>query len=205
MSKFISNEFKSIPDFSFGTDYSSIYPDYIDFGVGDPDLRTDKIIIDALYQGALNGATHYDTPQGNIGLRKAICKFYQEEYDFALEPEEVVITISGCQAMYTVAKTICNPGDEIIIPSPYFSPYTHQIQLAGGTPVYLETKSEEDFVVNVEELRKMVNPKTKAIIINTPNNPTGACIPKETLKNIYELAVEKDIVVICDDIYTLFT
>lgn len=205
MEKHLAENFHNLKFYSFGADYSAIYPDYIDFGVGDPDLSTDDTIIKACYDAAKNGATHYDTPQGNEKLRNAICKFYQEEYDLTITPEQVVVTISGCQAMYTVAKALCNIGDEIIIPSPYFASYTHQIELAGGVPVFLQTHGEDGFAIHVDELRDLITPRTKAIVVNTPNNPTGACLSKENLREIYELAVEKDVMVICDDIYTLFS
>lgn len=205
MEKHLAKEFQNLQFYSFGEDYSEIYPDYIDFGVGDPDLCTDQSIIQACYDAALNGATHYDIPQGSIKLRKSICRFYEEEYQLSITPQEVVVTISGCQAMFTVAKALCSLGDEIIIPSPFFASYTHQIELAGGVPVFLETRGEDNFAIDVEKLRALITPKTKAIIVNTPNNPTGACLSKENLREVYDLAVEKDLMVICDDIYTLYS
>ncbi len=186
-------------------DFLRKYPDLINFSLGDPDVTTPKIIIDSAYKDALKGHTHYTDFYGDPELIGEIIKFYKEEYNFGIEHEQVMITTSACHGMWLVLEAVCNDGDEIIVPSPYFTPYPHQVELCGGTPVFLETREEDEFQIDVDKLEKAITKKTKAAIINTPNNPTGACLPVEKLIRIGELAEKYDILIIADDIYTIYS
>ncbi|MDO5041199.1 MAG: aminotransferase class I/II-fold pyridoxal phosphate-dependent enzyme [Peptoniphilus sp.] len=181
------------------------YPDLINFSLGDPDVTTPKIIIDSAYKDALAGHTHYTDFYGDPELIEEIVKFYKEEYDFYIEHDQVMVTTSACHGMWLVLEAICNEGDEIIIPSPYFTLYPHQVELCGGKPVFLETREEDGFQIDVDRLEKAITKKTKAIIINTPNNPTGACLSVENLTQIGKLAEKHDILIIADDIYTIYS
>ncbi len=116
-----------------------------------------------------------------------------------------MITTSGCHAMWLALEAILDDGDEVIIPSPYFTPYPQQVKLARGIPVFLETFEEEDFQLNIDRLEKLITNRTKAIILNTPNNPTGTCLTKETLESIATIAKKYDLLIISDDIYTIFS
>lgn len=205
MKKFIAKEYSEVKESVYSVDYSNIYDDFINFGVGDPDINTHEIIIEAANQSQLNGHTHYADPQGVLALRQAICDYYKEDFEVEAEPSNVMITMSGTEAMYLVLRTIIEEGDEVIIPSPYFSIYTEQVEMPHGVPVIYETKFENDFNIIPSELEKLITDKTKAIIVNTPNNPTGAVYSTETLKEIYEIAKKHDVVVICDDIYTIYS
>lgn len=181
------------------------YPDLINFSLGDPDITTDKKIIEKAFQDALNGYTHYTDFFGMKELREAICKYYYEEYGYYVVKEECMITTSGCHAMWLVLEAILDDGDEVIIPSPYFTPYPQQVKLARGKPVFLELFEEENFQINIDRLESLITNRTKAIIINTPHNPTGSCLTKEKLVQVSEIAKKYDLLIIADDIYTIFS
>lgn len=180
------------------------YDDLINFSLGDPDLSTDARIINAAFEDALNGHTHYTDSYGDIELREEICRFYKKQYDYNVGTDECLVTTSGCHAMWLVLETILDDGDEVIINEPYFTPYPHQIKLARGTAVVLKTHEQEGFQINAEKLKSLITSRTKAIIVNTPNNPTGTCYSSETLKEVAEVARKNDLIVIADDIYTAF-
>ncbi len=181
------------------------YSDLINFSLGDPDLTTDERIIRKAFEDALNGHTHYTDFYGVKELREAICNYYDEEFNYKVVKEECMITTSGCHGMWLALEAILDDGDEVIIPSPYFTPYPQQVKLARGIPVFLETFEEEDFQLNIDRLEKLITNRTKAIIINTPNNPTGSCLTKKTLENIAAIAKKYDLLIISDDIYTIFS
>lgn len=181
------------------------YKDIIDLTFGDPDFTTDGIIIDAAFEDAKDGHTHYTNFFGDDELRDEICKYYKEDFDIDVKREETFITTSAAQGLWLALETITDDGDEIIIHEPYFTPYPDQIKLTRGIPVFLETFEEEGFQINVERLEKLITNRTKAIILNTPNNPSGARFSDDTLNKIAEIAVKYDIIVIADDIYGLYT
>ena len=205
MKEFIQEKYKNIKESIYSSDYSNIYPDFINFALGDPDLRTDEMIIKEAYDSQMKGFTHYADPQGYLGLRKEIAKAYLEDYGVKCDPKEILITMSGTEALYIILEAIINPGDEVIVPSPYFSVYPDQIEMTGGVPVIYETKFENNFNIEPREIEKLITAKTKALIINTPNNPTGAVYSNKTLKEIYEMAKKYKLLVICDDIYTIYS
>lgn len=181
------------------------YDDLINFSLGDPDYTTDKRIINAAFEDALNGHTHYTDFFGDMELREEICKYYKSQYDYSVSIDECMVTTSGCHAMWLVLEAILDDGDEVIIHEPCFTPYTQQIKLARGIPVSLETFEEDQFQVDTERLKTLITNRTKALILNTPNNPTGTCFSKETMERIAKIAAEYDLIVIADDIYTAFS
>lgn len=181
------------------------YDDLIDLSLGDPDITTDERIINATFEDTKNGHTHYTDPYGDPELREEICKYYSEEFNHKVKEDEIIITAGACYAMWLVLEAILDDGDEVIIHAPYFTPYPHQIKLVRGKPVILNTYEEEDFQVDTRRLKSLITNRTKAIIINTPNNPTGTCFTIEALKDIANIAIEHDLIVIADDIYTLFS
>lgn len=181
------------------------YNDIINFSLGDPDRTTDARIIKAAFEDAVNGHTHYTDSLGDLELRQEICAYYKTKYNYDVSVDECIITTSGCHAMWLALEAILDDGDEVIIHEPYFTPYLQQIKLARGVPIILKTNEEEEFQINPEKLEKLITNKTKAVIINTPNNPTGTCFSKNTLKSIVDIASRNDILVIADDIYTLFS
>ncbi len=181
------------------------FDDVIDLSLGDPDITTPKPIIDKAYEEMLAGHTKYTDFRGDPQLRAEICKFYADEYAMTVHDEEVFIAASGCLAMYLVLEAIIDDGDEVLIQAPYFTPYPQQVELARGIPVELPTCEEEDFQIHTDRLEQLITDKTKALIINSPNNPTGSCLSLDTMKKIADIAEKHDLVVISDEIYTAFS
>ncbi len=181
------------------------YDDIINFSLGDPDITTDERVIKAAFEDAVNGHTHYTDFFGDNELRREICSYFTEEYQFPVKIEECMITTSGCHAMWLALEAILDDGDEVIIHEPYFTPYPQQIRLTRGKPVVLETYESENFQVDPDRLRALISNRTKAIVINTPNNPTGTCFSSETMASISEIAKAHDLLIIADDIYTKFS
>ncbi len=179
------------------------YDDIIDLSLGDPDLVTDQIIVDKTFEDVKLGHTKYTDYRGDTELRSEISRFYLEEHGMNIRDEEIMVTSSGCMAMYLALEAIIDDGDEVIIHTPCFTPYPTQIELARGIAVILDTIEEEKFQINIQRLEEKITERTRAIVINTPSNPTGACFTIETLNAIAEIANKYDLVVIADEIYTL--
>lgn len=186
-------------------DIKKQHPNLVDFSLGDPDFTTPEIIIDKAFEDAKEGHTHYTNFYGDEELIKEITKFYQEEYDYTIEEEEVFVSTSACHGMWLVLEAILNPGDEVLVAEPYFTPYPSQVEMTGGKPVFVPTYGEDDFKIDPEVLESKITDKTKAMIINTPNNPTGACLDNDTLIEIGNIAEKYDLIIIADDIYTLLS
>lgn len=163
MKKFIREKYRNVEESIYAVDYSSIYPDFINFGVGDPDLITDEVIIKEAYDSQIAGHTHYEDPQGYIGLREAVANFYREDFGVFCDPDEVMITMSGTEGMFLILQAILEEGDEVIVPSPYFSVYPDQIDMAGGKTVFYDTNFENDFDIIPEELEKLINKKLRQL------------------------------------------
>jgi aspartate/methionine/tyrosine aminotransferase len=187
------------------TDLAAKYDDVINLSLGDPDYVTDKRVIRAAFEDAEKGHTKYTEVLGYTELREEIKSYYLDTYNYMVDVNEIMAVVGACHGMYLVLEAILDEGDEVIVPEPYFTPYNHQIQLAGGKLVALETSEENGFQVDTEKLRELITNRTKAIIINTPNNPTGACFTKETLEAVSQIAIERDLIVIADDIYGSFS
>ncbi|GCF95560.1 aminotransferase [Enterococcus florum] len=176
----------------------------IDLSIGDPDIITDQAITEAAFQAAKAGATKYTSPAGQKELLQTIIAHYQQKYDLAFRLDQVRVTVGALHGMYLIMQAILDPGDEVIIHEPFFSPYKEQVLLAGGTPVIVPTYEENQFQLDVADLKKAITPNTKAILINSPNNPTGAVFSEETLKGIAKVAIDHDLFVISDEIYEDF-
>ncbi len=181
------------------------YENVIDLSLGDPDQTTDEGIINFAFQEALKGHTKYTDFRGDPELRYEIRKRYKEDYNVYILDEEVMVTASACLGMYLVLESILDPDDEVIIHAPYFTPYSQQIELARGIPVELDTLEEENYQINVERLEGIITERTRAIIVNSPNNPTGAVFTLDTLKRIAEIAIKYDLLIIADEIYGAYT
>ncbi|MHB1391595.1 MAG: pyridoxal phosphate-dependent aminotransferase [Clostridia bacterium] len=177
----------------------------MNLSLGDPDLLTDSRIITEAFADASKGHTRYTDSLGDPELREEIILYYKNSYGYQVGMSEVIAVVGACHGMYLVLEAILDAGDEVIVPEPYFTPYEHQIQLAGGRMVALETFEEEGFQINIERLKALITNRTKAIIINTPNNPTGACYSAKTPAALGSTAIANDILVISDDIYGAFS
>lgn len=181
------------------------FDDVINLSLGDPDMTTPLPIIEASFEDAKAGHTKYTDFRGDPELRKEICTYYAKKLRVNIEDENVFVAASGCLGMYLALETILDDGDEVILQAPYFTPYPQQVELARGVPVELPTCEEEDFQINVDRLESIITDKTKAIIINSPNNPTGSCLTVDTMKDIARIAEKYELVVISDEIYTAYS
>lgn len=180
------------------------YSDVIDLSIGDTDFITDEAIIDAAFRDAKRGHTHYGDPHGDRELIDAVCTAWQEDFSQPLAPDHVLITASSCLGMALVMMAILDPGDEVIVFSPYFPMYRSQIELPGGVCVDVPTYAEEGYAIDETRLRAAITPKTKAIIFNNPTNPTGMAYGRETLELLARVAQEYDLLVAADEIYTTY-
>ena len=181
------------------------FDDVINLSLGDPDLTTHELIIEKAFEDAKAGHTKYTDFRGDPELRAEICKFYKEEYGMDVADEEVFVCASACLGMYLALEAIVDDGDEVILQAPYFTPYPQQVELARGIPVELPTYEEEDFQINIKRLESLITERTKALVINSPSNPTGNCLTVETMEKIAAIAEKHDLIVISDDIYTSFS
>ena len=207
MRNFIADKFKE-RNYSMGNKTFSKESRYspINLGIGDLDITTDEIIIEKAMNDAKAGHTHYTESHGYLELREEICRYHRENfknYDFS--PENVMVVSGACHGLYLLLKSILNPEDEVILLAPFFPVYADQITLSNGKPVIVETKFENGFQIVKEDLEKAVTEKTKAVIVNSPSNPTGVCYNIESLNIIREFAIEHDILVIADDVYDFFS
>ena len=182
----------------------SKYSDVIDLSIGDTDFITDEAIIDAAFRDAKRGHTHYGDPHGDRELIDAVCTAWQEDFSQPLAPDHVLITASSCLGMALVMMAILDPGDEVIVFSPYFPMYRSQIELPGGVCVDVPTYAEEGYAIDEARLRAAITPKTKAIIFNNPTNPTGMAYGRETLELLARVAQEYDLLIAADEIYTTY-
>lgn len=177
------------------------HDDLINLSLGDPDFHTPKSIISAAFRDAEMGHTHYTDGLGQLELRQAVCDDLAA-FNMDVDLAQCMITTSACHAMWLTLEAILDDGDEVVVFSPFFSPYADQIKLARG--VMVDCPANEDFTLNAEQLVGCITEKTKAIILNSPNNPTGCCYSEENLKQIADVAIQHDLLVIADDIYTAF-
>jgi aspartate aminotransferase len=175
--------------------------DVISFGAGEPDFNTPENIQNKGIQAIKEGKTRYTPASGTNELKNAICNKLENDNDLAYNPSNIIISSGAKHSIYNALMAIINPGDEVIVSIPYWVSYPQMIKLAGGTPVYIQTKEENDFKYQMNDLNKALTKNTKAIIINSPNNPTGTIYNENELKNIADWAVKNNIFVISDEIY----
>lgn len=178
------------------------YEGVINLSLGDPDMATPEVITKNAFEDAKAGHTKYTDFRGDPELRKEISNYYKERFDLNVEDNEIFVSASGCLAMYLVLEAILDAGDEVILQAPYFTPYWQQVELAGGIPVEFPMLEEEDFRINIIRLEKAITERTKAIIINSPNNPTGNCLSRKDMEGIAFIANKYDLIVVADEIYT---
>lgn len=175
--------------------------DVIGLGAGEPDFNTPRNILDAAIDSMEKGLTKY-TPAGGLPvLKQAIIDKLQRDNNLAYAPNEVMVGVGAKHVLYTLFQVLLNEGDEVIIPIPYWVSYPEQVKIAGGVPVYVEATAEQNYKMTPEQLRNAITAKTKAVIINSPSNPTGMIYSKEELTALAAVAVEKDILIVSDEIY----
>ncbi len=175
--------------------------DIISFGVGEPDFDTPENIKEAAIKAIRDGFTKY-TPVGGIDeLKEAIVEKFKRDNSITYKKSEILVSCGAKHSLYNIAQSLINDGDEVIIPVPYWVSYPDQVLLNGGIPVFLRTKEEDSFMMMPHDLRKAITPRTKAVIINSPSNPTGQIYTEDVLMEIAEIIVEKNLYVISDEIY----
>ena len=178
--------------------------DICNLSAGEPDFDAPNEILKATSEAIFDGYTKYGPASGDLELRKAIAEKLQTQNNLNVEYENVMVTNGAKQAIYNLFQVLLNDGDEVIIPAPYWLSYPQMVRLAGGKPVFLNSSAEDGFKINIQDLKSKISPKTKFIIINSPNNPTGRVMPKEELLQIAELVREnKNINILSDEIYEL--
>lgn len=175
--------------------------DVVGFGAGEPDFDTPQHIKDAAIAAINAGFTKYTPAAGTVALRKAVADKFLRDNGLSYTAANIVISNGAKHSLVNAFMAICNPGDEVLVPAPFWVSYPEMIKLADGVPVVVKTKEENDFKATVDDFKKVLNDKTKAIVLNSPSNPTGMVYTKEELKAIADFAVENNIYVISDEIY----
>ncbi|MGL5648676.1 MAG: pyridoxal phosphate-dependent aminotransferase [Clostridium sp.] len=173
----------------------------ISFGAGEPDFNTPQNIIDKAINAMNEGKTKYTQTSGIEELREAICKKLKEENDLEYKASQIIVSTGAKQCLANVFLAILNPMDEVIVSVPYWVSYPELIKMADGIPRFVNSGEENDFKITIDILKENVNEKTKAIIINSPNNPTGTIYSREELLEIAKFAEEKELIIISDEIY----
>ncbi|HOM67980.1 MAG TPA: pyridoxal phosphate-dependent aminotransferase [Brevefilum fermentans] len=183
-------------------DIAATMKDVISLGIGEPDFTTPQPIIDAGIHALQKGETHYTSNAGILQLRQAIAENLERLYGVRYDPvSEIIITVGVSEALYLTFSALLDPGDEVIIPTPCFVSYQAEVELAGGVPVEVYTNMEDDFQPDPALIAKAITPKTKAILLSYPCNPSGAVASRERLLAIADLAKQHDLLVVSDEIY----
>jgi aminotransferase len=204
MRDFVARRITSIPPSGIRRffDIAATMQDVISLGIGEPDFTTPDPILRAGIRSLEDGQTHYTSNSGILELRQAIAAHLQSLYGARYEARsEILVTVGVSEALYLALAATLDPGDEVIVPTPCFVAYQPEIILAGGTPVPLATRVEDAFQVSVSDVEALITPRTKALLIGYPNNPTGAVMSRERLLGLARVAEARDLLVISDEIY----
>ena len=177
--------------------------DVVGFGAGEPDFNTPENICEAAIKAIKDGFTKYTPASGTNELKAAISKKFKEFNGLDYDTDQIVISNGGKHSLTNIFTALINPGDEVIIPAPFWLSYPEIVKLAGGVPVIVTTTKEQNFKLTAEALAAAVTDKTKALVLNTPNNPTGMLYTEEELRAIAKVAVEKDFYVVADEMYEM--
>lgn len=175
--------------------------DVVGLGAGEPDFNTPQHIIDAAVKAMEEGLTKYTAAAGIVELKQAICDKLQRDNNLTYKPSQVLVCNGAKHALYNLFQAILDPGDEVIVPIPYWVSYPEMVTLADGVPVFVEGAEENEFKITPQQLRDVITDKTRAVIINSPSNPTGSIYSREELQAIADVCVEKDILIVSDEIY----
>jgi len=173
----------------------------INFGAGEPDFDTPDHIKQAAVEALEKGMTKYTPVAGILPLREAIAKKFKVDNNLDYEPSQVVVSAGAKHSLYNAFMVLCQPGDEVILPAPYWVSYLEQIKLAGAAPLIVQTRQENGFKLTPEELRSTLTPRTRLLVLNSPSNPTGAVYTRDELAALGEVLLENNIAVISDEIY----
>lgn len=175
--------------------------DVVGFGAGEPDFNTPENICDAAIHAIHAGFTKYTPASGTVELKQAICKKFEQFNHLHYEPNQIVVSNGGKHSLTNIFEAILNPGDEVIIPSPFWLSYPEIVRLSDGVPVIVRCGKEQNYKITAEQLAAACTEKTKAIVLNSPNNPTGMIYSREELEALAKVIVEKDIYCVADEMY----
>ena len=175
--------------------------DVVDLSIGEPDFPTPENVKAAGIQAIRDNFTKYTENDGTPALKKAILARFKEEYGVSYAPAEVIVSSGAKSSLFHLFQALVDAGDEVIIPVPYWVTYPHAVKLARGKSVYVETREEDGFVLTAEALKAHITPATKAVILNSPSNPTGAAYTREQLQALADVVRGEDIYVVADEIY----
>ena len=203
--RFVSEHIRRLPKSGIRVFFELVntMDDVVSLGVGEPDFTTPWTIRESGIYSIEKGHTAYTSNLGMPKLRRAICDYVEKYYHISYNPDnQCLVTVGVSEALDVTMRAILNPGDEVIYSAPCFVSYPAEILMAHGVPVPVETRKQDAFALDPEEVRKKITPRTKAILINYPCNPTGAVMPEKNLKQLAALAIEHDLLVITDEIYS---
>ncbi len=177
--------------------------DVVDLTLGEPDFPTPEFIKEYAWEGLERGLTKYTPTAGLKNFKESIAEFYAKEFGARFSPDEIIATDGGKQALFNACCCLLNPGDEVLIPQPYWVTFPEIVKFCGATNVFIETE-ETDFILTAEQVRDSITDRTKLLIINSPNNPTGRVIPKNEMIRIVETCAERNVYVLTDECYLFF-
>jgi aspartate aminotransferase len=178
--------------------------DLVDFGPGEPDFPTPEPIKRAAIKALEENQTRYTPTAGIMPLREAICAWHQRELGSSYEPKECIVNVGGKHAIFNAVSVLVQAGDEVILPAPYWTSFFDIVKYAGGRPVILETTAEDNFCVRAAAIERLVTPRTKMVIVNSPCNPTGAVVPPEEYERILAVCQRRDLWLMADECYSHF-
>jgi aminotransferase len=204
MRDFISKRIQAVPPSGIRRffDIAATMKDVISLGIGEPDFVTPEPILRAGVTSLKSGDTHYTSNSGTVELREAIAENIRASYGVAYDPEEeILVTVGASEALYLALTAILDTGDEVIVPEPSFVAYTAEVLFTGGVAVTVPTFVQNQFQVTAEDIERAVTPRTKAILIGYPNNPTGAVMTRDCLVQVGEVARKHDLLIISDELY----
>ncbi len=204
MRNFISERVQNVPPSGIRRffDIAATMPDVISLGIGEPDFTTPGTVLRAGIRSLEQGETHYTSNSGILELREALSLYIKALYGIEYDPEnELLITVGVSEALYLALTAILNFGDEVIVPEPCYVAYAPEVSFAGGVPVMVPTHAADGFQVTAQAIEARITPRTKALLLGYPNNPTGATLTRERLAEIAQVAQRHDLIVISDEIY----
>ncbi len=175
--------------------------DVIGFGAGEPDFNTPDHVKEAGIRAIQENFTKYTPSTGTVELRKAICRRLKEDWGVEYGPAQVVVSNGAKPCVFTALCVLLDPGDEVVLPSPFWVSYSEMVRMAGGVPVIVETREADCFKLTAQELREAITPRTKCMILNNPSNPTGMMYSRKELEELARVCVEEDVYVVSDEIY----
>ena len=175
--------------------------DVVGFGAGEPDFATPRHITEAAIKALNDGFTKYTPSSGIPELRQAAADKFKRDNGLVYKPSQIIISCGGKHSCCNTILALCNPGDEVIIPSPYWLSYPEMVRLAQGTPVIIPTSDETEFKITPTQLRRAITPRTRLFILNSPSNPTGSLYTRQEIKELGDVCVENDVLIMSDEIY----